>query len=147
MGSKDPIWRKNLLYVVTILVKNINPTFYYIGWNQYLTTFPKFKIYSQRGAPWGDLNYPKATFEQQIILFLLCLIKYSEYFRIKYSQNNFENTFGSEYFIKNKTKLKLAKMVKKEPRKARFPWDLGLLFGNPMRYALISRFNIFKTKK
>ena len=37
--------------------------------------------------------------------------------------------------------------MKKEPRKARFPWDIGLLFGKPMRYALISGFNIFKTEK
>ena len=34
-------------------------------------------------------------------------------------------------------KLKLAKQAKKEPRKARFPWDLGLLFVQTMKYALI----------
>ena len=66
---------------------------------------------------------------------------------MKYAQNHFENTFGSTYFKPNKTELKLAKTVKKEPRKAWFPWDLGLLFGNPMRYALIYRFNIFKIEK
>ena len=33
--------------------------------------------------------------------------------------------------------IKLAKPTKKEPRKARFPWDLGLLFVHPMKYALI----------
>ena len=63
---------------------------------------------------------------------------------MKYSQNHFGSTFGSSYFKPNKTKLKLAKTVKKEPRKASFPWDLGLLFGNPMKYALISGFNLFK---
>ena len=36
-----------------------------------------------------------------------------------------------------KINLKLAKQVKKEPRKASFPWDLGLLFVQPMKYALI----------
>ena len=47
---------------------------------------------------------------------------------------------------KKKAKLKLVnKTVKKEPRKASFPWDLGLLFGKPMIYALISGFNLFKT--
>ena len=66
---------------------------------------------------------------------------------MKYSKNHFESTFGSSYFKPNKTELKLAKTVKKEPGKARFPWDLGFLFGKPMRYALIAGFNIFKTEK
>ena len=65
---------------------------------------------------------------------------------MKYSQNKFESTFGSAYFKPNKTKSKLAKTVKKEPRKTRFPWDIGLIFWNPMRYALISGFNLFKTE-
>ena len=43
-----------------------------------------------------------------------------------------------------KMKLKLAKQVKKEPRKASFPWDIGLLFVKPMKYALIDEFNLFK---
>ena len=30
-------------------------------------------------------------------------------------------------------KLKLAKQVKKEPRKASFPWDLGLMFMHPIK--------------
>ena len=34
-------------------------------------------------------------------------------------------------------KLKLAEHAKKEPRKASFPWDLGLLFVQTMKYALI----------
>ena len=36
-----------------------------------------------------------------------------------------------------KMKLKLAKQVKKEPRKASFPWDLVLLFVQKMKYALL----------
>ena len=59
---------------------------------------------------------------------------------------NLKINFGSAYFKPNKTKLKLAKMVKKEPRKARFPWDLVLLFGKTIKYALIDGFNIFKTE-
>ena len=38
---------------------------------------------------------------------------------------------------KKKMKLKLAKHVTKKPRKARFPWDIGLLFVQTMKYALI----------
>ena len=34
--------------------------------------------------------------------------------------------------------------MKKEPRKAIFPWDIGLLFLQPMKYALIAGFNLFK---
>ena len=29
--------------------------------------------------------------------------------------------------------IKLVKPTKKEPRKARFPWDLGLLFVEPIK--------------
>ena len=62
---------------------------------------------------------------------------------MKYAQKHFESTFGSAYFKPNKTELKLAKTVKMEPRKASFSWELGLLLGKPMRYALISGFNLF----
>ena len=51
---------------------------------------------------------------------------------------------GQPTLNKTKTELKLAKTTKKEPRKASFPWDLGFLFGKPMRYAMIAGFNIFK---
>ena len=66
---------------------------------------------------------------------------------MKYAQKYFEITFGSAYFKPNKTKLKLAKTVKKEPRKESFPLDLGLLFGQPIKYSLISGFNLFKIEK
>ena len=45
-----------------------------------------------------------------------------------------------------KMKLKLAKQVKKEPRKASFPWDLGLLFVKPMKYEMIDRFIFYNIK-
>ena len=99
--------------------------------------FPKILNLQSKGSPLGDLNNPKATFEQQLLFFLLCLLKDSEHVRMKYAPKHFESTFGSAYFKPNKTKLKLAKTVKKEPRKASFPWDLGFLFVQPMKYALI----------
>ena len=42
--------------------------------------------------------------------------------------------------------LKLAKQVKKEPRKASFPWDLGLIFMQRMKYAMIYGFIFYKIK-
>ena len=39
--------------------------------------------------------------------------------------------------LSKKMKLKLAKQAEKEPRKERFPWDLGLLFVQAMKYALL----------
>ena len=104
----------------------------------------RIKIFCEKGDPWGDLNAPEATSDTRFISILSDLIKYSDHIRIKYSQNQFESTFGSDYFKPNKTKLKLAKTVKKELRKSSFPWDIGLLFGKPMKYSLISEFNIFK---
>ena len=44
---------------------------------------------------------------------------------------------GQLTFNKKKTKLKLVKKGKREPRKAGFPWDLGLHFGQPIRCALL----------
>ena len=80
----------------------------------------------------GDSDDPKATFEPQLLLFLLYLIKNSELIRMKYSQNHFGRTFGSACFKPKKAKLKLVKKVKKEPRKASFPWDVGLPLGKPI---------------
>ena len=57
---------------------------------------------------------------------------------MKYSQKHFESTFGSAYFKQTKkTKLKLVKRGKKEPRKAGFPWDLGLHFGKTIKCAIL----------
>ena len=47
--------------------------------------------------------------------------------------------------LSKKKEVKLAKREKREPRKASFPWDLGLLFVQPIKYALIVGFNLFKT--
>ena len=77
------------------------------------------------------------------LYFLLHLLKTSKHVRITYAQKHFKSTFGSTYLNSKKTKLKLAKQVKKEPRKASFPWDIGFLFMKLMKYSLISGFNIF----
>ena len=92
----------------------------------------KIKYYSKKGRPLGDSDGPKATFEQQLLLFLLCLLKDSELIRMKDAQKQFESTFGSAYFKTKKTKLKLVKTVKTELRKASFPWGLGFPLGQPM---------------
>ena len=122
----------------------LNPLGSYIGRNQDLTNCPKLKLQS-KGRPLGDSDDPKATFEPQLLLFMLCLLKDSMLIRMKYSQNHFESTFGSANFKPNKTKLKLVETVKKEPRKSSFPWDHDLIFGKTMKYGLIDGFNIFKT--
>ena len=83
------------------------------------------------------MNAPGTTSDISFLSFMSELINYSEHIRIKYAQNHFKSTFGSAYLISKKMKLKLAKQVKKEPRKASFPWDLGLLFVQPMKYELI----------
>ena len=93
------------------------------------------------------MNAPKTTSDRIFIFFLSYLLKESEKVRITYSQNNFKSTFGSAYLISQKVKLKLAKQAEKEPRKARFPWDIGLLFMNPMKYVLIAGFIFYNSKK
>ena len=39
--------------------------------------------------------------------------------------------------LSKKNEVKLAEQAKKEPRKASFPWDIGFLFMQPMKNALI----------
>ena len=85
----------------------------------------------------------KPLLNSSFFYFLLKLLKTKNHVRITYSQNNFKSTFGSSYLNSKNITLKLAKQVKKEARKARFPWDLGFLFVQPMKYALFSGFNLF----
>ena len=54
---------------------------------------------------------------------------------------------GQPTLNQKKTKLKLVKTMKTEQRKASFPWDFGLLFGKPMRRALIAGFIFYNIKK
>ena len=60
------------------------------------------------------------------------LLKEIEKVIITNSQKNFKSTFGSAYFISKNNEIKLAKTTNREPRKASFPWDLGLLFVQPI---------------
>ena len=92
------------------------------------------------------MSTPKATLDRSFLYSLLDLIKDSEHVRITNSQNHFKSTFVSAYFISKNNEIKLAKPMKKEPRKARFPWDLGFLFVHPMKYALIYGFIFYNSK-
>ena len=146
MGSKEPIRRKFLLFAVTILVKLSQSSWFLYNMKPRLYKIPKLNITVKKGDPWGIRMAQKPFSNKIFSSFCYSCLTNSDIIRMKYSKNHFESTFGSSYFKPNKTKLKLAKTVKKEPRKASFPWDLVLLFGNPMRYAFISGFNIFKTE-
>ena len=93
----------------------------------------ELRLFSEKGDPWGDLNAPETTSDSSFLLFLSYLLKDSKKFRKKYAQNHFKSTFGSAYFISKNNAVKLAKPAKKEPRKASFPWDIGLLFVQPIK--------------
>ena len=87
----------------------------------------------QKRDPWGDLSAPKATLDRSFLSSLSDLLKDNECVRIKNSQNHLKSIFGSAYFILENNEIKLAKPTEKEPRKASFPWDLGLLFVQPIK--------------
>ena len=93
----------------------------------------KLRFFSEKGDPWGDLNAPETTSDKSFLLFLSELLNDSEKVRKKYAKKNFKSTFGSSYFISKNNAVKLAKPAKKEPRKASFPWDLGLMFVQPIK--------------
>ena len=76
----------------------------------------------------ADLNAPEATSDRSFLYFLSEILKYSKHVRITNSQNHFKSTFGLAYFISKNNEIKLAKTTNREPRKARFPWDIGLFF-------------------
>ena len=149
MGSKEPIPKMIYLLLVTESAKwnyqkILGP---YIGWNQYFTTLEKSWVFSEKGDPWGDLSAPEATSDSSFLYLLSDLLKYSEHIIITNAQNNFKSTFGSAYLISQKMKLKLAKQAEKEPRKASFPWDLGLIFVQPTNMYWYCRIFNFITAK
>ena len=130
----------------------ISENWYNSSWSLYGLKSRDYKVRKSKvlvkwetfGGIWTLLKtLPNSSF----LYFLLHLLKTSEHVRITYDQNHFKSTFGSTYLNSKKMKLKLAKQVKKEPRKASFPWDLGLLFVKPMKYALIAGLNLFKIEK
>ena len=69
MGSKEPIRRKILLYVVTISVNLSESSWFLYRMKPRLYKMPKLNITVKKGDPWGDSDGPKATFEQQPLLF------------------------------------------------------------------------------
>ena len=92
-----------------------------------------YKLCDKRETPGGIWALPKATLDSSFLYSLSDLLKESKHVRIKNSQNHFKSTFGSAYFISKNNEIKLAKPTKKEPRKPRFHWDIGLLFVHPIK--------------
>ena len=58
----------------------------------------KLKVLVKWETPGGDLNAPKATFEQKLPLFSVKPVKKQQEYYTKYPQNHSESTFGSAYF-------------------------------------------------
>ena len=79
------------------------------------------------------MSAPKATLDSRFLSSLSDLLNESERVRITNAQKHFKSTFGSAYFISKNNEIKLAKTVNREPRKARFPSNLGLLFVQPIK--------------
>ena len=107
----------------------------------------ELRFFSEKGDPWGDLNAPETTSDISFLFFLLDMLKDSNKVRITNSQKHFNSTFGSSYFISKNNAVKLAKPTKKEPRKASFPWDFGLLFVQPIQVHWYCRILNFITTK
>ena len=103
MGSKEPIRRNFLLSPVTISENLYDSSWFLYRMKPRSYKVPKLKIIVKTGDPWGDSNGPKVTFEQQLLLFLLYLLKKTEFIKIKYSQKKFEITFGLAYFKPTKS--------------------------------------------
>ena len=136
MGSKEPIQRIILLQWLQYHRTDKSE----LSWSLYrlkpsFLQFYKKKLrfFSEKGDPWGDLNALETTSDSGFLLFLSDLLKERDKFRITYAQNQFKSTFGSAYFISKNNAVTLAKPAKNEPRKESFPWDLGLLFVQPIK--------------
>ena len=148
MGSKEPIQEKNfiisgynirkIIWILLVLIQNETKAL----------QNAKIKYYSKKGRTLGGFKWPKIHFrtapsplsvippKKKVILFEWNIPKIT-----------FKVHLGHPTLNPKKTKLKLVKTVKTEPRKARFPWDIGLMFVMPMKYAIISGFNLFKIEK
>ena len=113
MGSKEPIRRNFLLYAVTISVKLSKSSWFLYRMKPRLYKFPKILKLWSKGRPVGGFERSQNHFRKTNSFLYVMPDK-----RHNYSQNHFKSTFGSSYFKPNKTKLKLAKTMKKEPRKA-----------------------------
>ena len=73
---------------------------------------------------------------QSLILFFVRLAEKQQAIKIKCAQTHFKSVLGHHASYQKKLSKKLLKganlVLQKEPRKARFPWDLGFIFGKPI---------------
>ena len=79
---------------------------------------------------------------KSLLLFFVRPAKKQRAIKIKFAQTHFRSVLGHHTSYRKKLSKNLLSwgnlvLQKKEPRKARFPWDLGLLFGKSMRCALL----------
>ena len=135
MGSKEPIQIMILLQKLQYQ-RTDKLEFYWSLYRLKPRSYSYTKILQilwQKRDPWGDLSAPKATLDRSFLSSLSDLLKESEHVRITNSQKHFKSTFWLAYFISKNNEIKLAKPTKKEPRKASFPWDLGLIFVQPIK--------------
>ena len=86
------------------------------------------------------MSAPKDSLDRSFLSSLSDLLNDIERVRTTNSQNHFKSTFGSAYFISKNNEIKLVKMSNREPRKESFPWDLGLLFVQPIKSTDISEY-------
>ena len=73
-GSKEPAQKKISFYYYWLHYQQteISETSWsFYGMKPRSYNFPKFLNFSERGDPWGDLNAPNATFEQQLLFFFI----------------------------------------------------------------------------
>ena len=149
MGSKEPTQRMILLQRLQYQRNDKSK----LSWSLYrlkprsYNLYKKITNYVTKERPLGGFERSKSHFGQKIPFFSVRPAKWQQVTRITNSPKHFKSAFGSAYFISKINEIKLAKPTKKEPRKASFPWDLGFLFGNPIRCALYCRIWIFKERK
>ena len=80
MGSKEPIWRKILLFTFTISVKLFESSWFLYRMKPRLYKFPKILKLWSKGRPLGGFRVPKATFEHQLLLFPVIHYKNKQYY-------------------------------------------------------------------
>ena len=85
-------------------------------------------------TPWGVSNGPTMLSGKHLLLFYVIHDKKkSIWLQLNIPKSTLKVLLDEHTFYPKKSRLKLVfKDVEKEPRKARFLWDLGLLWGNPI---------------
>ena len=90
----------------------------------------KFWNFGKTETPWGVSNRSKNDFRTKPPL-IFCYNFYKP--AILSHLNILKITFGWTHLLPKNSKLKLVfKEADKETRKASFPWDLGLILGQPI---------------